>query len=621
MRKLYSIFALSGIMLALAAPSASAQAWDPTGNSQLNGNYYFREVIYAVGDQAGDVTDGVAVYGGITFNGNGTYSISTSQGVLYDGSSGQVTSFSASGKYTIGANGHGFINWSIPALSVSYTIKILVSGGMLVGSATDTSYGINEMFIAAPIASPNLTASAFNGSYSLAYMSIPVNNYIYDAYDSLITLSASGAGTIGTASVNGFIGSGGTSAFNVSESNVKYTFSGGAAVVTFPTGNNLPVVGQEYLYFSPDQNFVFGGSPINADMIVGVRTGSAPSMGGLYYQAGLDVDESTLSAGYASPDSYYGSFSAGSGVIVNHQRLLSPLQASTAYDYTFADNYSNGSTYTDTGTAFKYIIGNGGVRIGYGQGPYLGINVAIPAPTFTPSGVFLSPVGVVNAASSSPFTAGIARGELITLYGSNLAASTTVASALPFPPTLAGVQVLINNVPAPIYVVSPGQISAIVPSATTSAIAQIQVVNNGVKSNVVTTYVNLTAPGVFTNPNGGLGYAAALHANFSLVGPKSPAVVGETISVFVTGLGDVFPSVLDGTAGPSSPLSTATNTIMAFVDGLAATTTYVGLAPGLAGLYQINLTIPSGVTSGDVALDISGPDAYSSEAALSVATQ
>jgi uncharacterized protein (TIGR03437 family) len=624
MRKSERIFALFAAVLGAAAPMASAQSWDPTGNNQLNTTYYFREVIYAVGDQAGDVTDGLALYGGITFNGSGSYSISTSQGVMYDGYSGQVSSFSATGTYTIGANGHGFINWSIPALSVKYTIRVLVSGGIVVGSATDTSQGINEMFVAAPIASPNLTTSAFNGSYALAYMNIPVNNYIDLAYDAMITLSANGSGGIGTANVTGYVGSSGSTAFNVSESNVKYTFSGGAAVVTFPTGNNLPVVGQEYLYFSPDQNFVFGGSPTNTDFIVGVRTGSAPNLGGLYYQSGLDVDESTLSSGYATTDSYYGSFSASNGIIVSHQRLQSVFNSSP-YDYSVADSYSTSAgsagAYTDTGASFKYVIGNGGVRVGYGLGPYLGVNVAIPGPAFTPSGVFLSPVGIVNAASSAPFTSGIARGELITLYGANLAASTTVASSLPFPATLAGVQVLINNVPAPVYVVSPGQVSALVPSSITSSVAQIQVVNNNVKSNVVTVYVGMTAPGVFTNPAGGLGNAAALHADYSLVTTSHPAVVGETISVYVTGLGDVFPSVPDGTAGPSSPLSTATSMIGVLIDGVAATTSYVGLAPGLAGLYQINVTIPSGITAGSAAIDISGPDAYSSEAALPVALQ
>ena len=57
-------------------------------------------------------------------------------------------------------------------------------------------------------------------------------------------------------------------------SNVKYIFSNGAAVVTFPNSNTALFTGQYYLYFSPDGNFVFGGSPNSFDLIVGVRTGT-----------------------------------------------------------------------------------------------------------------------------------------------------------------------------------------------------------------------------------------------------------------------------------------------------------------------------------------------------------
>ena len=43
------------------------------------------------------------------------------------------------------------------------------------------------------------------------------------------------------------------------------------------------LTGKEYLYSTPDGSFVFGGSPLNFDMIVGVRTGGSSSgLGGLY---------------------------------------------------------------------------------------------------------------------------------------------------------------------------------------------------------------------------------------------------------------------------------------------------------------------------------------------------
>jgi uncharacterized protein (TIGR03437 family) len=99
---------------------------------------------------------------------------------------------------------------------------------------------------------------------------------------------------------------------------------------------------------------------------------------------------------------------------------------------------------------------------------------------------------------------------------------------------------------------------------------------------------------------------------------SNPAKAGETILLFVTGLGLVSPAVSDGTPGPINPFSTVTNTISVFIDGLPATTSFAGLAPQLIGLYQINVEVPAGVSSGNVYLDISGPDSTTIEALLPI---
>jgi uncharacterized protein (TIGR03437 family) len=267
----------------------------------------------------------------------------------------------------------------------------------------------------------------------------------------------------------------------------------------------------------------------------------------------------------------------------------------------------------------SYVVGQNGIRIGSGIGPYLGINVAIPAPNFSGSGVYLNPTGIVNAASYAPFTAGLAPGELITLYGTGLASSTVVAPSIPFPTSLGNVQVSIGGVNAPIYYVSPTQISVIVPYEATSSIVQVQVTNNGAQSNVVTMYTNQTSAGVFSQTQNGIGDGAVLHQDgVTVVTPSSPAQPGETVSVYLTGLGAVNPSIQDGAAGPSSPLSNTSNTITADISGVTATVTYAGLAPGFAGLYQVNLTIPTGLTAGENDLDISGPDSYTSVATIAI---
>jgi uncharacterized protein (TIGR03437 family) len=305
-------------------------------------------------------------------------------------------------------------------------------------------------------------------------------------------------------------------------------------------------------------------------------------------------------------------------VAVGHQRVNDVFNQ-YATGYTYSETYAVKPDGTDGNPYMRYVVGAGGVRIGSGIGPYLGIQVALPAPNFSGSGVFLSPAGVVNSASSAPFTAGVVPGEFVTLYGANLAPGTETATTIPLPTTTHnGVQVTVNGLPAPLNYVSPGQIQVLVPYAVGSTIARIQVNNNGALSNAVTEFVNLTAPGVFTNPSGGVGYGIALHGDYSFVTPQSPAQVGETVSVYLTGLGTTDPMVPDGAAGPAS--SQTNNTITADIGGLAATVTYSGLAPQWAGLYQINVTVPSGVTAGDNSLDISGPDSYAAEALIPVGT-
>src|SRR6185295_13398881 len=120
--------------------------------------------------------------------------------------------------------------------------------------------------------------------------------------------------------------------------------------------------------------------------------------------------------GIGDLETYYGAFSSGAGTVVAHRRLYSQSAGAGDFTYTRTDALTvNATVETDT---FSYVVGSGGlVQIGSGKGGVLGIEVAIKTPRNSGSGVFLDPAGVVNAASSSPFTAGISRGGLITLYG------------------------------------------------------------------------------------------------------------------------------------------------------------------------------------------------------------
>ena len=185
---------------------------------------------------------------------------------------------------------------------------------------------------------------------------------------------------------------------------------------------------------------------------------------------------------------------------------------------------------------------------------------------------------------------------------------------------------LINQVAAPIYYVSPTQISVVVPYLTIpNSVAQIQVINNGANSNIVTEFTGSTSVGVFTNnPEGGLGYAAALHPDNSVISTSSPAQIGETVAVFLAGMGVVRLPVADGTAAPHPPSITTATPLVFLLDQsghyLQCTVAFSGLAPGFAGLYQINFTVPAGLAAGNAFLEIIGPDSDTFQALLPVST-
>jgi uncharacterized protein (TIGR03437 family) len=81
--------------------------------------------------------------------------------------------------------------------------------------------------------------------------------------------------------------------------------------------------------------------------------------------------------------------------------------------------------------------------------------------------------------------------------------------------------------------------------------------------------------------------------------------------LFLTGLGAVTPTIQDGAAAPSNPLSQVPGDVKVYIGGRQATVVFKGLAPGLAGLYQINLTVPANAPIGaSIPLAIETPEAF-----------
>jgi len=211
--------------------------------------------------------------------------------------------------------------------------------------------------------------------------------------------------------------------------------------------------------------------------------------------------------------------------------------------------------------------------------------------------------GVLNTASYSLQTP-VAPGTLVAIFGSNLADAGQVytASSFPWPTQLGGTSVSIGGELLPLYVVTPTQINAILPFDLPVGTTLPLVVTHG-NALSAPEPVNLVAsePGVFTLSQNGSGTAIAVivHADGSsaLVGPGASAKAGDALVIYCTGLGAVSPRAVAGTPIPLQPLSTAIDPVTVTIGGVNAPVFFAGATAGLTGLYQVNVTVPSGIAA------------------------
>jgi adhesin/invasin len=205
-------------------------------------------------------------------------------------------------------------------------------------------------------------------------------------------------------------------------------------------------------------------------------------------------------------------------------------------------------------------------------------------------------VSVVNAASFHP---GAAPRAAMTIFGANLADGVYQAKTYPLPTQLGPTIVTVNGSPAPLYYVSPTQINFQMPSDAPPPSVQVGVSNGFTQARTAQDQaLNLTAvdPGLFVNAG---NRAAALNQDLTPHTAATPQPAGATIVLYTTGGGPISPPLPDGSAAPSSPLSLLTGSVQVSIGGKAARVSYAGVAPGFAGLSQINAIIPSGLAAGD----------------------
>ncbi|SRR5579875_663668 len=313
---------------------------------------------------------------------------------------------------------------------------------------------------------------------------------------------------------------------------------------------------------------------------------SASSLSFTYISGGVTPAPQTVTVNGAT-----GAFTAAAASDTGNWLAVTPLSGNAGSTISVSVNPAAISVGQHTGTIT--LTGTNGLT---GQAT---ISVAL---TVTPPLPDIAQV--VNAAS---YVSGdVSPGEIITLFGTNLGpAGQTFHAQLDSSGKLAtqlgGVQVLVDNFPAPMVYVSAGQVSAVVPyEVAPYGKANVWLTWQGQTSNIVTLPVAATAPGIFTLDSSGSGLAA-FNADFSLNGPSNPAPKGGVVVLYLTGEGQTVPAGITGTINstpahnpkPAAPVSV-------LIGGQPATIQYAGGIEGVVeGLMQLNVQIPAGAPSGN----------------------
>jgi uncharacterized protein (TIGR03437 family) len=193
----------------------------------------------------------------------------------------------------------------------------------------------------------------------------------------------------------------------------------------------------------------------------------------------------------------------------------------------------------------------------------------------------------VNAAS---FTLGapVAPGSIASIFGKFTGSQTATAGSYPLARKLGDTEVFLAGKAVPLFYVSSTQVNLQVPAAQApgQVLAEVRVGGQVAARNAVT--VIPSAPGVFAVANqDGRVNAANL-----------PAHTGEVLHLYATGQGVVTPAIDDGVAAPAQPLSTSSNFPNVFLGDRQLAILYNGLAPGFAGVWQLDVAIPKDAPTG-----------------------
>ncbi len=176
----------------------------------------------------------------------------------------------------------------------------------------------------------------------------------------------------------------------------------------------------------------------------------------------------------------------------------------------------------------------------------------------------------------------------------------------PLPITLQGVSISFAGVAAPIYyVMNSGNVEQVavqvpfetLPAGTTTATnVDVVVTSSGGSSATISVPVKPFAPGVFTTTSGNQTYAVAQRPDGSYVSPTNPAQLGEDITVYVTGLGQLSPATATGSAG--IPGQAVVAPLLIGLNNGGVPLISANYVQGQTGVYAVTFHVPAATKTG-----------------------
>jgi len=202
---------------------------------------------------------------------------------------------------------------------------------------------------------------------------------------------------------------------------------------------------------------------------------------------------------------------------------------------------------------------------------------------------------------------GLSPGLIFSVSGSGLGPSVgktlTLDTTGKISTNLGGVQVLVNNTPAPIIYASATQINAIAPYEIANSVGQhanVQVIYNGAPGPSIQDLVVATAPAMF---NLGNNLAAVINQDGTVNGANNPAARGSNISIYATGEGQTTPGGIDGFVATAATLAKPIGAVSVSIGQVNAGVLYAGTA-SYDGFFQVNAVVPQSLTPGSAPITL-----------------